>query len=450
MLGTEYVHFTIFILETWAGSIDVPVHDTNRESGETARSSGSNRRRKEPLFKLDSQNHHDTEAQYCMLMIAEMTCALLAVVGFACAAIAYDLEYSSATLQEKEAPFAVVIATGNCTTLLLLLAIAWRLQLELHWQQAQCIYARSDTFVSAGKLKMLIVEIGLNVVHPIWWIRGEMFESYIEVIDQTVEYTYNSMLTVCTVVRLYHLISLVCSLSKFRSGRAQRVCKMNGSVAGKWFAARCLMEDSPACMLACVFFGSIMLAAWLVRIFERPAFPFTGMDFSSYNNALWQVLITMTTVGYGDFYPVTHPGRIVTILVCGWGVVLMSLVILVLISLLELAGPEAASRTVMVRLEFKKEMREVAARLIGCAVKCRQKIKGNSGQTRELHTAMGQLRQSINHFQSMQIQKRSLYEVDSFEEKLDGQLRSLEELTQSSITQAAEIKGIAMEAESLL
>lgn len=428
----------------------VTEHATIHKSGETAHSSRANRPSKEPLFKLDSQNHHATEAEYRRLLVAEMTCALLATVGFACAAISYDLEYSSSTLQEKEAPLAVVMATGNCTTLLLLLAIAWKLQLELRWQQEQCIYAKNDTFASAGKLKMLLVEAGLNVVHPIWWIRGEMFESYIEVIDGSVEYTYNSMFAVCTVVRLYHLLRLGCSLTKFRSGRAQRVCKMNGCVAGKWFAARCLMENSPASILACVFFGSILLAAWLVRIFERPAFPFTGMDFSSYNNALWQVLITMTTVGYGDFYPVTHPGRIVTILVCVWGVMLMSLVVLVLMNLLELAGPEAASRTIMTRLEFKGNMRDVAARVIGCAVKCKRTIQGNGGQTCQLHTAMGRLRQSINQFQSMQIQKRSLYETDSFEEKLDSQLRFLEEETQTSVAQAAEIKEIAIEAESLL
>lgn len=430
--------------------------------GETLRS--SNPHSKEPLLKLDSQNHHATEREYCKLLVAEMTCALLAAVGFACAAIAYDLEYSSSTMHEKEATLAVIIATGNFTTVLLILGIAWRLGRELRWQQAQCIYALQDTFYSAGKLKELVIEVGLNVLHPIWWIRGEKFDSYIEVLDSTVQYTYNSMLAVCTIVRLYHLIRLVCSLTKFRSGRAQRVCRMNGCVAGKWFAAKCLMEDSPAYMLVCLFFGSILLGAWLIRIFERPAFPLTGMDFSSYNNALWQVLVTMTTVGYGDFYPVTHPGRIVTILVCGWGVMLMSLVVLVLLALLELAGAEAASRTLMVRLQFKSEMREVAAKLIGCAVKCRQHIKKGqisdspsdfpssplSAPTVSIYTEMGKLRQSINCFQSMQIQKRSLYEKDSFEEKFDSDLRALEELTEKSIAQVAEIKGIAMEAESLL
>jgi hypothetical protein len=38
----------------------------------------------------------------------------------------------------------------------------------------------------------------------------------------------------------------------------------------------------------------------------------------------------MTTVGYGDYYPVTYPGRIIIFLVAIWGVFLMSLLVVAL------------------------------------------------------------------------------------------------------------------------
>ncbi len=34
---------------------------------------------------------------------------------------------------------------------------------------------------------------------------------------------------------------------------------------------------------------------------------------------MWCVLLTMTTVGYGDKYPVTFPGKIVMAIVAIWG-----------------------------------------------------------------------------------------------------------------------------------
>ncbi len=54
--------------------------------------------------------------------------------------------------------------------------------------------------------------------------------------------------------------------------------------------------------------------AWLVE-------PTTFRD--SYWNALWWAIVTVTTVGYGDFYPVTGPGRGVGILLMVLGVAII-------------------------------------------------------------------------------------------------------------------------------
>ena len=45
-------------------------------------------------------------------------------------------------------------------------------------------------------------------------------------------------------------------------------------------------------------------------------------------NCMWVVILTMTTVGYGDFYPRTNLGRIVAFMVCVWGVYIVSLTVI--------------------------------------------------------------------------------------------------------------------------
>ena len=57
-------------------------------------------------------------------------------------------------------------------------------------------------------------------------------------------------------------------------------------------------------------------------------------------NAMWLTIITMTTVGYGDFYPQTHLGRFVGVVACLIGMILVSLVVISLTSLIEFNADE--------------------------------------------------------------------------------------------------------------
>lgn len=43
---------------------------------------------------------------------------------------------------------------------------------------------------------------------------------------------------------------------------------------------------------------------------------------------MWCVIITMATIGYGDFYPKTHLGRCIDIMACVWGNILISLMVI--------------------------------------------------------------------------------------------------------------------------
>jgi succinate-acetate transporter protein len=64
------------------------------------------------------------------------------------------------------------------------------------------------------------------------------------------------------------------------------------------------------------------------------------MDFSTYGNAMWNVIITMTTVGYGDFYARTEIGRFVIFIVCIWGVFVVSLMVVTMTNILTMSGGE--------------------------------------------------------------------------------------------------------------
>jgi voltage-gated potassium channel len=63
--------------------------------------------------------------------------------------------------------------------------------------------------------------------------------------------------------------------------------------------------------------ATLFLGAWLVLLFEENA---KGSNIHNYPDALWWAIVTVTTVGYGDRYPVSEGGRAVAVILMLLGI----------------------------------------------------------------------------------------------------------------------------------
>ena len=61
------------------------------------------------------------------------------------------------------------------------------------------------------------------------------------------------------------------------------------------------MQDSPFTFMGIYFLLTIIILSYSIKIIEGPA----QEDYLKINNCIWNILVTMTTVGYGDMYPIT-------------------------------------------------------------------------------------------------------------------------------------------------
>jgi hypothetical protein len=52
------------------------------------------------------------------------------------------------------------------------------------------------------------------------------------------------------------------------------------------------------------------ICAYMMRIFERPLAEESGHRIDLFMTAMWCIIVTMTTVGYGDVYPKSYGGRL--------------------------------------------------------------------------------------------------------------------------------------------
>ena len=64
-------------------------------------------------------------------------------------------------------------------------------------------------------------------------------------------------------------------------------------------------------------------------------------DLSDYMNCVWLLIITMTTVGYGDYTPKTISGRSIIVAACMLGIMTVSLIVIIFSTLFKLSTSEA-------------------------------------------------------------------------------------------------------------
>lgn len=76
------------------------------------------------------------------------------------------------------------------------------------------------------------------------------------------------------------------------------------------FAVKCFLHAHPFKFLLVTFLGTVLLTAYALAIVEGPSNPSVAPIF----NALWLVVVTMGTVGYGDVTPATVAGEILLVL----------------------------------------------------------------------------------------------------------------------------------------
>ncbi len=81
---------------------------------------------------------------------------------------------------------------------------------------------------------------------------------------------------------------------------------------------------------------SILVFAVAIRVYERPDHNAYGDQiFNDYLNSVYFKCITMTTVGYGDIYPLSMYGKVISVILAFFAAFIISLFVVVSTNILE-------------------------------------------------------------------------------------------------------------------
>eukprot|EP00948_MAST-09A_sp_MAST-9A-sp1_P002181 g2181.t1 len=163
------------------------------------------------------------------------------------------------------------------------------------------------------------------------------------------------------------------SLNAIRVLRLLRVCrvfKMGKYHSGMKMLWRVAMKSTMAIgllmfilLLCCVFFGSLIFVVehgtWSEErgAFLRPTANGDGLEvspFTSIPDCMWWVVVTGTTVGYGDLYPTTLFGRLIGVCTVVFGVIVIALPI----SIIGAAFEDEFKMAKQAAIERRKRMKE--------------------------------------------------------------------------------------------
>lgn len=158
--------------------------------------------------------------------------------------------------------------------------------------------------------------------------------------------------------------------------------------------------------------ASIGIGGFLLRVFEQPLKTVSGQDYS-YSNSFWNVIVTMSTVGYGDFFPKTHMGRFVGVIICLWGVVVVSIFVVTVTNMLTFDPTEEKTYSLLQRLSYKEQLKKQATHVLAAAYKGRSILKKNQKNSRAYMSSIRNFRKNILTFQRTARTVRSFYEGDT-------------------------------------
>lgn len=226
---------------------------------------------------------------------------------------------------------------------------------------------RLNSYEGKTALAMVILALGYLVVYSFYVLDPNLTTSDRSALNTVMNVIWGIFivdLTTRTILAPRHIAYLVhhpidvlaVAVPAFRVLRVLRVL-----TAGQWLISRGsrlrIGRTATAVVIAVVFIT--YLAALAVLNAERGA---KGATIETFGDALWWALVTMSTVGYGDYTPVTDNGRIIAV-----GIMIVG------VGLLGVVGASVASAVVSrlsgkqqqgqdeVRSEIKQLLSEVAA-----------------------------------------------------------------------------------------
>lgn len=210
---------------------------------------------------------------------------------------------------------------------------------------------------------MLIFKLIISAAIPIHTISGYSFSVYNYETKLQTEYSLNHILAIFTNFHWIYIYDLLFKSSDYYSINMLKIMRIHHIKYSNILIMKILIKKKPILFFINIFSLTVTMFTFLIRLCELSlAIEEDDLGFESFMITLWMVIVTLTTVGYGDYSPKTIPGRFFGFILCIWGIVEISIIVVVLFEQLLLNYSESQALYLFNKLEKRKKLRSQAIR----------------------------------------------------------------------------------------
>ena len=192
------------------------------------------------------------------------------------------------------------------------------------------------------------------------------------------EYLVSDIILILMFSRIYLVIRNALNHTEFTDPYAKLHWERHGFTANARFWFRWFMAKYPGITVVTILSLSVFILSYILRITER-SFLNKYMEWKSYNpiNNIYLIIVTMTTVGFGDYVPYTTLGKLVTMITALWGAFIISLLIVSVNAIFTLSPKQkvAYDKLIRVRTAAKCIISAMRYHVINTKLKYAQNIR---------------------------------------------------------------------------
>lgn len=251
------------------------------------------------------------------LHIIRIVLLLLGIIGLGCGVAASEIYYRDGYVSSPAFVAVKAANTGTTVLLLILTIVKYSVASKLLNVSAQLLAPETVLLRRRHFFKQCLLELVLCGMHCPVGVQGTFISKSLEL--NHIIYSYDAVLSVVQLGRVYLFLPVVRDFFELKRTRAQIIAKWHNEadLGTGTFAMRVLLEEHPFHTCLALLTMSTLTLAYAMRTFEQSVcylpevveagycgdYTLGSKNYASFAVTVWNILITLATVGYGDIFP---------------------------------------------------------------------------------------------------------------------------------------------------